>query len=156
MHILKNFTLKAFKPVRPYIVTMSYNKVPIITPFEGGTLAQARQAVINAFSTGDEEFTWTMLCVFYISTSKIEIIEECEKYRKFIEEQIQRINSKLEHSPQESFSRIMTRNTFQEKTNLEFYKKIMLLCAEHHLTEFDAIKPREENKGQRLTSGPSR
>jgi hypothetical protein len=32
----------------------------------------------------------------------------------------------------------------------------MMLCAKHGLTEFDTIKPREENTGKRLGSGPSR
>jgi hypothetical protein len=134
---------------------MSYNKAPVITPFEGSTLAQARQAVINAFSSGDEEYTWNMLCVFYISTAKIEIINECETYKKLHEDQLSRINSKSEASPQESFSRIVRRDSYRQKTNMDFYKRIMLLCAKYGLTEFDSIKPREGSTG-RLGSGTNR
>jgi hypothetical protein len=134
---------------------MSYNKAPVITPFEGSTLAQARQAVINAFASGDEDYTWNMLCVFYISTAKIEIINECETFKKEFEDKITLINSKSEHSPQEAFSRIIRRDSFRQRTNMEFYKKIMMLCAKHGLTEFDTIKPREGSTG-RLGSGTNR
>jgi hypothetical protein len=135
---------------------MAYNKNPEITPFEGSTLAQARQAVLRAFEDRDEDAAWEALCVLYISTSKIGIMEACEKTVKRVEEEIERLSSKSESGPADQYARANNVKRYKHKANLEFYKQIMLLFAEFGLTEYDTVKPRELNTGQRLTSGPSR
>lgn len=132
---------------------MAYPKSPI-TPFEGGTLAHARALVLNAFATRDWEYIWEMLCLFYIQTSKIEIMEECEKTVNEVEQQLNMFNRKIEacNQPYLAVPIINARKSYLKKIDYAFDKQIMLLCAKHNLTEFDTVKPKHGSIG-RLGSG---
>jgi hypothetical protein len=124
---------------------MSYNQNVNITPFEGSTLAQARAAVINAFQTGDQEYVLEMLKVFYMSTAKIDLITECERFTKEIEQQLDLHNSKRTLTPASSIDKISDRTNYLKRVNIQFYKKIMLLCEKNGLTEFGKVTARAQN-----------
>lgn len=132
---------------------MPYSTTPIITPFEGSTLAQARNAVIKAFASGDQAHVFDMLSVFYISTAKADIIKECNEHKKEIEQKLKLHNSQRRNFSQDALSTIISREEYLKQVNINFYEKIMLLCCDHGLTEFDTVKPVVNTAGK-LGSGP--
>lgn len=121
-----------------------------ITAFEGSTLAQARAIVINAFAEGNHVHTLKMLRVFYISTGKQKIIEECNKTYKEISQEIAMYNTPIKSYAQDHISKIEQRNRHLEERNMDFYEKIMMLIAAAGWTEFDQYGPISDKSFEEL------
>jgi hypothetical protein len=125
---------------------MSSNR-NLLTPFEQSTLAQARSMVINAFATGNQQYISEMLYVFYVSTAKTSIIEECEKFRKETENQITIKKAKYGSTQATKITGMRETQTYLYQRNRELFLKIMLLCEKNNLTEFSNMaKPKYGNR----------
>ena len=118
----------------------------LVTPFEGSSLAKAQAKVIDAFSFGDAKYTLRMIRVFYGTTARKDIIEECEKTHKNIERTMASENIIVGYTQHHSNAMGFQQNEVLNERVLQFYFKVTILLYEKGFTEFMKVKPRVESR----------
>lgn len=108
----------------------------MLTPFEGSTLAIARNAVVHAFQTGNQKYTNEMLIILYISSAKNTIISDCEKFQSETDRRLNLLKSGRGITIAEDYFFRTNPNEYLKQRNILLFKKIMLLFEKAGLTEF--------------------
>jgi hypothetical protein len=118
----------------------------LVTPTEGSSLVKAQAKVIDAFSFGNSKYTLTMIRVFYGTTARKEIIEECEKTYKSIERLMATENIVVGYTQHHSSAMAFKQNEVLDERVLQFYFKVTTLLYDKGFTEFMKVKPRVESR----------
>jgi len=125
---------------------MSISATSLVTPFEGSSLAKAQVKVIDAFSFGNSKYTLRMIRVFYGTTARKDIIDECEQTYKKIDRLMATENVVVGYTQHHSSAMAFQQNDTLDERVLQFYFKVTTMLYDKGFTEFMKVKPRVESR----------